>query len=67
MQSLMVKYNVVMPNISQLKTQPTSFVDEDDYLVNQCQEAFIRYLSSKLQIENQNRLKTEEQSAQVIG
>ena len=65
-QNLVVKYNVNLPKIEVHKTSIPN-INSDDYLEQNCQDAFIRYLAQKLEIENQNRLKTEEQSAQVIG
>jgi len=32
-----------------------------------CEQAFMKFLSKKLVLEENNRLKTEEQSAEVIG
>ena len=65
---LIQQYGVDMPKIQCLKSasiQLSASPPQD--LVSACTIWFTEYLSKKLSLEEMNRLKTEEQSAQVIG
>lgn len=63
------RYGINSTNIKCFQNKKASMPSEatfDQNLQLECQEAVIKYLSQKLQQEQMNRLKTEEQSARVI-
>ena len=63
---LIQRFGVTVPTIKCLQPRQLASTEVREDLEPECSQALIKYLAAKLTIEQQNRLRTEEQSAQVI-